>query len=300
LKLLVFPHPLTHDYYPYHVPVMHWSDWAPLLSLGLYVSLAVIAIMGWKNKTIPSYVILFYFLTLSIVSNLFLSIGTFMNERFMYHASLGFCMAMAWVLIKKLNFNEGIKKVAFVIFIVAILGFSVKTSARLPDWRNTDALDRSAIKLSPNSARANYFFGMLIWNNVYMKLPPNVAPSRRKEVLDSIDVYFEKALHILPSYNSANSMKAGIAAEYHKLDHNYSRLIKGFEEVNLTGTYEKFVLEYLHYVNRTVNDLHDSKLLVGFYKRMISYYDVIFKNTTLPGEYRSLLNELEGRMIHMQ
>jgi hypothetical protein len=35
LKLLIFPHPLTHDYYPYQIPVMNWTQWQPLLSLVL-------------------------------------------------------------------------------------------------------------------------------------------------------------------------------------------------------------------------------------------------------------------------
>ena len=99
---------------------------------------------------------------------------------------------------------------------------------------------------------------------------------------------------------SANSMKAGIAAEYHKIDGNYETLIKAFEEVNLTGTYEKFILDYLHYVNPRVNKLKDAKLLEAFYQRMIKYYDQHFKNTTLPSEYRSLLKEIQGRMVNLQ
>src|SRR5438046_8315858 len=106
-----------------------------------------------------------------------------------------------------------------------------------------------------------------------MKLPANTDSTRRRAVLDSINLYFERALEILPSYGMANSMKAGLAAEYHKLDHNYEKLIKAFEEVNRTKTYEKFVLEYLRYVNKTVNNLKDAKLLAAFYSRMIDYYN---------------------------
>ena len=300
LKLLVFPHPLTHDYYPYHIPIMNWTDWAPLLSLVLYVSLIVIAVRGWKKKTIPSYAILFYLITLSIVSNLFISIGTFMNERFVYHASLGFCIAVAWLLVEKLNFNLIARRIALAVFILGTIGLSAKTLVRLPDWKTVESLDRSALKVSPNSARANHFFGILIWGKNYLTLPANAEPARRKAVLDSLKPYFDKALQILPSYNSANSMKAGVAAEYHKLDNNYPALIKAFEEVNLTGTYEKFILEYLHYVNKRVNNLKDAKLLEAFYKRMISYYDITFKNTNLPPEYRSLLKEIQERMVNMQ
>jgi len=324
LKLLVYPHPLTHDYYPYHIPVMHWSDWAPILSLLVHLALAVIVIKGWKNRSIPAYAILFYLITLSIVSNLFISVGTFMNERFAYHASLGFCIAAAWLLVEKLKYNVWTERIGLSAFILGTLALSAKTLRRLPDWKTVESLDRSALKVSPDSARANHFFGVLIWGKNYLPLkaredslnaqikasPDSLKPQikaeqaslsvKRKAVLDSLKPYFDKALHILPSYNSANSMKAGIAAEYHKLDNNYEALISAFEDVNLTGTYEKFILDYLHYINPRVNNLKDAKLLEAFYKRMISYYDVAFKNTTLPSEYRSLLREIQGRMVNLQ
>ena len=300
LKLLAYPHPLTHDYYPYHIPIMHWSDWASILGILLYLGMLIVMIKGWKKRTVWAYSIAFYLVTLSIVSNLFISVGTFMNERFVYHASLGFCIALAWLLVEKMNYSLLTRRLSYFIFSLAIVAYSVLTIIRLPDWKDTEALDKSALKVSHDSARANHFYGMLIWGNVFLKLPKDADSARKIAVLDSLKPYFDKALEILPSYSSANSMKAGIAAEYHKLDNDYEKLIKAFEEVNLTGTYEKFILDYLHYVNPRTNKLKDAKLLEAFYQRMIKYYDQNFKNTTLPSEYRSLLKEIQGRMVNLQ
>ena len=300
LKLHIFPHPLTHDYYPYHIPIMNWSDWTPILSLVLHLAMFLIIVKGWKRKTTLAYSIAFYLVTLSIVSNLFISIGSFMNERFVYHASLGFCIAAAWLLVEKMNYTSFLKKISLAIFLLVVLAFSAKTLIKIPDWKSIASLDRAGIRDSPNSARSNYFYGIYIWNNVYMQLPANADPARRKAVLDSILPHYEKALRILPSYNSANAMWAGLAAEYHKLDHNYEKLIRVFETVNLTGTYEKFILEYLKYINKQVNNLKDAQLLSAFYSRMIAYYDIKFKNTTLPGEYRALKKEIGERMALIQ
>jgi hypothetical protein len=300
LKLLIYPHPLTHDYYPYHIPIMHWNDWRPILSLLLYLALVVVFIKGWRKKTVWAYAIGFYLITLSIVSNLFISIGTFMNERFVYHASLGFCIAAAWLLVKKLNYSPLMKNLAMSFFCAATIALSALTLIRLPDWKTIHTLDSSALRVSPNSARANHFYGVDIWNNVYMKLPKTADSARRRAVLDSLNPYFERALQILPSYSLANSMKAGIAAEYDKLYQNYEKLIKSFEEVNRTHTYEKFVLEYLRYVNKTVNNQKDAKLLATFYSRMIDYYNQTWKNTTLPADYRALLKEIQDRMPSLQ
>lgn len=300
LKLLIYPHPLTHDYYPYHIPIMHWSDWRPILSLVVYVALIAVLIKGWKRKTTWTYSIAFYLITLSIVSNLFISIGTFMNERFVYHASLGFCIAAAWLLVKKLNYSVLTRRLAMASFSVGTIALSILTLIRLPDWKTMRDLDKAGLRVSPDSARSNHFYGIDLWTNSYLKLPANADSARRRAVLDSINPYFERALQILPSYSMANSMKAGMAAEYHKLDHNYEKLIKAFEEVNRSHSYEKFILDYLKYANKTVNNLKDAKLLAAFYSRMIDYNTEAWKNTTLPGEYRALLKEIQARMPQLQ
>ncbi|HJS54147.1 MAG TPA: hypothetical protein VJ765_06365 [Chitinophagaceae bacterium] len=299
-KLLFYPHPLTHDYYPYHIPVMNWSHWAPILSLVIHLVLLIFTLFYWKRKSVLSYSIAFYFITLSIVSNLFISVGTFMNERFVYHASLGFCIAISWLLVEKMNTNRMKKNLGYATLLLGVLAFSILTYLRMPDWKTNESLNRSAIKVSYNSARANLFFGTMIWEKDYLTLPKDAGKARRKAVLDSLNPYFDKAIEILPNYSSANSMKAGAAAEYYKLDGDLENLVRTFEEVNLTGTYEKFILDYLHYINPRVKSLKDAKLLEGFYQRMISYYDFKFKNTNLPGEYRSLLKEIQGKIPGLQ
>ncbi|HET9432325.1 MAG TPA: hypothetical protein VFO37_01150, partial [Chitinophagaceae bacterium] len=228
LKLLFYPHPLTHDYYPYHIPVMNWSDWAPIVSLLIHLALLVFMFFTLKRKSVVSYAIAFYFITLSIVSNLFISVGTFMNERFAYHASLGFCIAISWLLVEKMSINRLTKNLGYTILSLGVIIFSTLSYLRIPDWKTNETLNRAAIKVSYNSARSNLFMGTSIWEKNYLALPKNTDTAKRKAILDSVNRYFEKAVKILPTYSSANSMKAGAAAEYHKLDKNLEKLIKAF------------------------------------------------------------------------
>ena len=300
LKLHIVPYPLTIDYYPYQIPIMKWSDWQSILSLIIHLGFLVLIWKGWKKKTVWVYAILFYLITLSIVSNLFVSVGTFMNERFVYHASLGFCIAAAWLMAEKMSRTSVFRNIGLGIFILTTIALSALTLIRVPDWRNQTALDKATIKASPNSARANFYYGMVIWNDVYKKLPATTDPARRKAVLDSINPWFQRSLQILPSYSEANAMKAGLAGEYHKLDNNNDALLKSFEEVILAGTYEKFILEYLQYVNKRITSRKEAEKFVAFYGRMITYYDKNFKNTSLPSDYRALLKEIQERMLTMQ
>ena len=66
LKLLIFPHPLTYDYYPYHIPMMSWSNLWPILSLLIHLILGFYAIIGIKQKNPVAFGILFYLIALSV------------------------------------------------------------------------------------------------------------------------------------------------------------------------------------------------------------------------------------------
>ena len=70
LKLLFFPHPLTHDYYPRHIDIMSFSDWQVIISLIAYLVMFYFAISGLKKKSIWSFSSIFFIATLSIVSNI--------------------------------------------------------------------------------------------------------------------------------------------------------------------------------------------------------------------------------------
>ena len=50
LKLLLFPHPLTYDYYPKHIPIIDFSDFRAILSFLLYAMMGIIALLGLKKS----------------------------------------------------------------------------------------------------------------------------------------------------------------------------------------------------------------------------------------------------------
>ena len=96
LKLLFFPHPLTHDYYPHQIAITDFSN--PLVWLLLIGCIALVGYGIWKlkKKTVPAFAILYFIITFSITSNLLFNVGTFMNERFVFMASAGFTLLVGW------------------------------------------------------------------------------------------------------------------------------------------------------------------------------------------------------------
>src|SRR5262249_2063300 len=92
LLLLVFPYRLTHDYYYNQVPLVGWSDPVAIASVLLHAAALVVAVAQLARRTLFAYSALFYLVTLSVASNLVVTVGVTMSERFLYIPSIGFCL----------------------------------------------------------------------------------------------------------------------------------------------------------------------------------------------------------------
>ncbi len=230
IALLVFPHPLTHDYYPYQIPKMQWSNVESMMSLMVYIGLAIFAVWSLFKKSIPGFAVIFYLATLSIVSNLPFSIGTFMNDRFVFISSVAFCLLLAWLLVKKIpqwiqaGSVANIPLVSAIVLGVFSLGFVAKTIERTPVWQNGDTLNEASIKISTGSARANMFMATTIFEK--RKLEKDTT--KRKEMILEAERYIKRALEIYPEYGSALHMQSGIAGEVYDTDHDIDKLLLSF------------------------------------------------------------------------
>lgn len=233
LRLLLFPHPLTHDYYPFQIPVVSWGDWRVILSLLAYGGLAVVAVIGWRSKSVAAYCVLFFLITLSMVSNLFFNVGTTLNERFVFLPSLGLSLAIAWLLMRWLpekmqKIPENRYALGGGILVVLLGGYFLKTEMRLPDWQDEYHLNQAAYKYSPNSARANLFMGVAIFNRDYAAAQ---TPQEKLTLLNTIAPMVDKALRIIPSYSNAQDFKAGLAGERFVLDQQLSPLLQTYFDI---------------------------------------------------------------------
>lgn len=264
LKLLLFPHPLTHDYYPYQIPILDWSDFRAMAGLLVYAALGAFALFNFKKRSIPAFSVLYFLFTVSIVSNLFVPVGTFMNERFLYMPSLGFCILIAYWLVEKIP--ALVRKSALsaaavpVIFGIFIVSYSFKTLQRVPEWKDILTLSRSAATVSTNSARANSFYAYELYRTSL-----GIAGTKEKlKMMDEAMPYVERALKIYPTYPDALTTKAGLLAAYYQHQHHdLNKLLDGFYAIQ-TASPIPFVDEYLNYLDRAA----DASQLKIFYTRL--------------------------------
>ncbi len=253
VQLLFNPHPLSHDYYPYAIAIQEWVNPWVLISLGVYLLMAVVAILGLRKKSFYSFWIIYFLATLSIVSNVFFPVGTFMNERFIYISSFAYCAILTYFFMKDLPDillpgRKWVKPVSIVVMAIHVFGFAIYTQYRIPAWSSPEALNSSAVIANPNSARANLFYGTVLFN----KYRDASDQDEKNRFLNMADHFIGRSLQIHPSYNQALQMSAGIAAERYRNHSDLDRLLMEFKKVLEVNPRIQFVREYMEYLNQRV------------------------------------------------
>jgi Tfp pilus assembly protein PilF len=161
LKLLILPHPLTHDYYPFHLPFMSPEETYPQLThpaalAGLVFGLGLLvwALIGLKKREPYLFGIWLFFGTLALVSNALFPVGVFMNERFMFIPSLGLIMVLVHIAQEKLP-----AKASGTVLMGLSLVFALLTVNRNYAWENDEALALADVETSAGSAKAHMAAG---------------------------------------------------------------------------------------------------------------------------------------------
>lgn len=264
LKLLFVPHPLTIDYYPYHVPKVDWSDWRAMLGLALNVGMGLWALWNIRKRSIPAYAILFYLITLSIVSNLFVSVGTFMNERFLYMPSIAFCLLAGWFFARKLpemikeKPDTGYPLGLITAGIIAAL-FAYRVVTRIPDWQSGLTLNAAAVKVSEGSARSHCFYVTGLYEERYTKEKDDAV---KKELVTEMEYHIKRSLEINPNYGAALIMKFNVAAARFQIDHQLDKFFHVAEDVlekiPYNATFRNNLAAYMKYLDGSNADKYMS------------------------------------------
>ncbi len=221
VQLLIFPHPLTHDYYPRYIDIMSFGDVSVWLSLAVYALITSVAIIGLKTKSILGFAAAYFIITLSIVSNIVFPIGTNMSERFMFMPSLGFALAIGYYLIHFV-FNKWGKQTFFIVLGIIISLYSLKTITRNMVWESDYKLFTTDVKTSINSAKVLNAAGGALTTEAFKEKDE----SKRREMLTEAIGYLNKAVVVHPGYKNAYLI-AGNANYYLK---DYDKAVIAYEK----------------------------------------------------------------------
>ncbi|MBN2681744.1 MAG: hypothetical protein JXR58_04500 [Bacteroidales bacterium] len=275
LKVLTIPHPLTYDYYPYHLIDLSISLSKPtvifslLLNLGLLGYIIYLAFVNIKSiyksisnnlpkierkgNPVLAFGAMLYFITILPTSNLFFPIGVFMNERFVYGASIGFALILAWLisvyLPKYLKSSSSKLYSVAGIFIILLILYSFKTIDRNKAWKNDFTLFETDVKTSVNSAKSNCSYGGELVK--YSGWKEN--EHQREQMLRKAIKHLEQSVKVHPSYADALILLGNAHWELNK-------------NMDSTLLYYGRILELNPYHDRTRKNLFETIITQEFNK----------------------------------
>jgi tetratricopeptide (TPR) repeat protein len=200
LKMIV-PSNLSFDNSFPQIPFMNSSDITFIISLIVLLAMLIFSIISIKKRDLAGFGFLFFFITASVSSNIFVMIGTHWGERLMYLPSFGIVFSLIVLFHRNVIEKLKIDPMVFVgIFGVLFFVYGGVTIARNNVWKNNYTLYSSGLVSAPNSTRVNYYMGnYLIKEDVLA----NKTPAEQDSILKLGIRYLETATKLVPSFTDA-------------------------------------------------------------------------------------------------
>lgn len=206
-RMLFVPYPMLY-YYGYDtITVVGFDNIWVWVSIIIHVGLLVIAVRGFKTRSLWSFIILFYFITLSLYSNVVSPVPGIVAIRFMYAASLAYSLAIVYGLYRifKVDYRSqkiSLSKIAgpLAVVLVFAIPYSIHTHMRNKAWKNIESLYHTDVPRLPRSAKVNAQYAGFIMNRLYTT--PNFTlddPALNYRTNQMIG-HFKKAIDIHPDY----------------------------------------------------------------------------------------------------
>lgn len=223
MRLLVFPHPLIYDYSYNTIKLISWDNAKALVSLLVITGLMIYSLVSIKSRKAAGYAILFFFISLSVSSNLIITTPAIFAERFIYVSSLGFCLWAA-ILLPKLFKIPGsgytdwkliIQRQKFFtgVIIFILLCYSAKTISRNFDWKNDETLFSNDLKLAPDNARMHYNLGRYYAIQYEMDKDSNKAAKAAIELKKTLRIdgqFYDAIKFLIPLLINTRNYQDGI------------------------------------------------------------------------------------------
>jgi hypothetical protein len=209
-RILFYPDPLRYDYSYNYLPAVKWDS--PLAWLGL-VAFGLLTWLGIKQvqkRSSLGFAIGFFIITLiPALAFVFLRGGIF-AERFLFAPSLGFSIAVVWILEKvtRTNFsapirmNVGFMKSVIIIFplVLLITGlYSFKTVNRNKAWKDEFTLYSTDIRTGATSAQNQLHMAGHYLQNASTETDKQKKTNEINEARKDL----ERALAIHPTFGDA-------------------------------------------------------------------------------------------------
>lgn len=328
-KLLLIPHPLRF-YYGYRmIPEVRFSNFVVISSLIFHLFLLFIAVRNFNKRSLLSYGLLFYFISIFPFANTFFPLTGIIAERLLFVPSIGFSIIIGFISLKILKIpdekqiDKSLRNKTLAFALVIILPNSLISFNRNKDWKDRETLYSHDIQYLQNSAKANTLYANLLIGEVYAAIKTNLPVNNYKNQIELAVKHFQQAVNIDSTYSNP----------WHNLGYINMILYKNYElaalqysksiEVDSTaaasflnrgisnyyiGNYKKALQDFKNYLNKNPN-IKDkeldkayvftakSKLELGDTLGSTEYYLLAFENLKIENLNKAVLTDIKKHFI---
>lgn len=188
LLLLTFPGTLSSDYSFNQVPVVVSAlDPRLLVATVVLVVLALALVASLRRAPVAAVAVAFVFVPLGATANILVIIGTIKAERLLYLPSLGWCIAVGWLVTQP---ARRWRPLALGALVMVLCLFAARSWVRNEDWRDEMTAHAVAIHTAPASAKTHYNWAR------------DLISQRR---LDEAIHHLRRSLAIYPEWSTAHA-----------------------------------------------------------------------------------------------
>jgi Flp pilus assembly protein TadD len=214
----IFPFNLSYDFSYNQLPCLQFTSSEVLLTIFTVLLLLGLAFYTRKKYPILTFGILFFFVSITLVTNLFSLIGTTYANRLIYAPSLGIILSLTiglFTLYEKQK-TKFVSTLSYLLIGSFVLLYAIKTINRSKVWESNNTLFTADVLNSPNSARVQFNYATLLMNT------EGLDSTSTKMQLKRAIKHFEKAATIDP--NDFGSFK-NMGVVYYQLE-DYQQAIR--------------------------------------------------------------------------
>ncbi len=248
LRLLIFPYPLVYDYSYNQIPLISWAHPQAILSL-----LGVLGLIGYgvyqlPKRTVVSFAILFYFITIAVTANIITPTSAVFAERFLFIPSLGFCLLLAYGAYQLMTTEQAtdwqkllsptVNRIVLGALAVMVLAGAGRTLHRNQAWQNDLTLFQNDLAYTPNNARTHFNLGRYYILNTDQMANEQQAIERGVALL-------RQAVAIDPNFTNAHQLLAA-----------------GYDQLGQTGRATTHLRKYTRLAQR--GNKHPAKIAQAF------------------------------------
>lgn len=210
LEMLIFPINMSFYYGYNQIPMADFSYWQVWAAILFFVPLGVYGFIQFIKRNPLGLGILIWLGVMLGVINVFFPIVGIAADRYTYAFSLGFCIVVAYLLVKYFKveiFEQNIKiklpsTMIILVMIISIV-YSGRTIARNSDWHDYMTLYTTDIEHLTESAKAHALLANTLYPMIAKEAQKNPNNPEIQKEIQKIIYHYKEAIRIDSNYTTS-------------------------------------------------------------------------------------------------